>query len=148
MRHFILVLLPCLAVSSVVLVARRADAKVWLWVAVPFPVMDPYADDPFPDVPWPKKPHDNGTDTGDEPALPPDINFAVFLVWYVLQDSGASTANDRYFGYVRRFSPPFDMTLMSRIYLAVALFFITNLFSLYRLSEHAILLLLEEKTNA
>lgn len=90
MRHFILVLLPCLA--------------VWLWVAVPFPVMDPYADDPFPDVPWPKKPHENGTDTGDEPALPPDINFAVFLVWY--------------FG----------------IYLAVALFFITNLFSLYRLN--------------
>ncbi|KAK1927284.1 hypothetical protein DB88DRAFT_477474 [Papiliotrema laurentii] len=86
-RHFVLVLLPCLA--------------VWVWVAVPFPVSDPYTDNPFPDMPsWPKKP----THGGDGADLPLDVNFYFFLFWY--------------YG----------------MYLAVALFFITNLFSLYRLN--------------
>ncbi|KAL7422331.1 hypothetical protein Q5752_002977 [Cryptotrichosporon argae] len=93
-RHLVLVVLPCFA--------------VWLWVAVPFPVSDPYSDDPFPDMPnWPKRPGSGdgggGTGgTGDD--LPLDVNFYFFLFWY--------------FG----------------AYLAVALFFITNLFSLYRLN--------------
>ncbi|TXT05406.1 uncharacterized protein COLE_06726 [Cutaneotrichosporon oleaginosum] len=93
-RHLVLTLLPCLA--------------VWLWVAMPFPVSDPYKDSPLPDWPeWPEWPHrikSNGTEGGDEEDLPIDVNFYFFLIWCV-------TA-----------------------YLAVALFFITNLFSLYRLN--------------
>ncbi|ORY35693.1 hypothetical protein BCR39DRAFT_511533 [Naematelia encephala] len=102
-RHFVLILLPCLA--------------VWIWVAIPFPVIDPYTDDPFPEIPsWPKTPkgnkgNGNGTveddhGAGNEPGavLPIDVNFYFFLFWY--------------YG----------------MYLAVALFFITNLFSLYRLN--------------
>ncbi|WVW85434.1 hypothetical protein I302_107472 [Kwoniella bestiolae CBS 10118] len=87
---------------------------VWIWVSLPFPVSDPYKDDPFPEIPsWPKRPKDNSTvstpATGgeggeDDRDLPLDVNFYFFLIWY--------------FG----------------MYLAVALFFITNLFSLYRLN--------------
>ncbi|WVR09431.1 hypothetical protein IAU60_006498 [Kwoniella sp. DSM 27419] len=100
-RHFVLVILPCMA--------------VWLWVALPFPVSDPYKDDPFPEIPsWPKpkrphsskppaSPHSDGH-KGEGDNLPWDVNFYFFLFWY--------------FG----------------MYLAVALFFITNLFSLYRLN--------------
>ncbi|ODO11071.1 hypothetical protein I350_01673 [Cryptococcus amylolentus CBS 6273] len=91
-RHFVLVILPCLA--------------VWVWVAVPFPVSDPYKDNPFPDIPsWPKKPSDDGEDSGNdgetETRLPLDVNFYFFLFC---------------------------------MYLAAALLFITNLFSLYRLN--------------
>ncbi|KAK8854635.1 hypothetical protein IAR55_003374 [Kwoniella newhampshirensis] len=91
-RHFVLIVLPCLA--------------VWIWVAIPFPVSDPYKDNPFPEIPsWPKRPkgNDNSRDAGgdDERVLPLDVNFYFFLFW---------------------------------MYLAVALFFITNLFSLYRLN--------------
>ncbi|OCF32717.1 hypothetical protein I316_05638 [Kwoniella heveanensis BCC8398] len=98
-RHFVLVVLPCIA--------------VWVWVAIPFPVSDPYKDDPFPDIPsWPKRPKgdDPSVPSEDDPAddsgsnLPLDANFYFFLFWF--------------FG----------------MYLAVALFFITNLFSLYRLN--------------
>ncbi|BEJ10737.1 hypothetical protein CspHIS471_0101590 [Cutaneotrichosporon sp. HIS471] len=93
-RHLVLTLLPCLA--------------VWVWVAMPFPVNDPYKDSPLPDWPewpdWPHKNKDNGSDTGGDEELPLDVNFYFFLIWY--------------FG----------------AYLAVALFFITNLFSLYRLN--------------
>ncbi|ORX38362.1 hypothetical protein BD324DRAFT_620547 [Kockovaella imperatae] len=92
-RHFVLTVLPCLA--------------VWIWVAIPFPVSDPYKDNPFPDIPtWPKKPSEGGgKDDGEgQGSLPLDVNFYFFLIWY--------------FG----------------MYLAVALFFITNLFSLYRLN--------------
>lgn len=95
-RHFVLIVLPCLA--------------VWIWVAIPFPVSDPYRDDPFPDLPsWPKRPKGGGangtTDAGGgTEMLPLDVNFYFFLFWY--------------YG----------------MYLAVALFFITNLFSLYRLN--------------
>jgi hypothetical protein len=93
-RHLVLTLIPCLA--------------VWVWVAMPFPVNDPYKDSPLPDWPeWPEWPHKskgNGTDGGDDDGLPLDVNFYFFLIWY--------------FG----------------AYLAVALFFITNLFSLYRLN--------------
>jgi hypothetical protein len=61
-RHFVLTLLPCLV--------------VWIWVAIPFPVSDPYKDDPFPDIPnWPKKPGEGG--------MPLDVNFYFFLFWYV-----------------------------------------------------------------
>ncbi|GFZ50827.1 hypothetical protein JCM24511_08585 [Saitozyma sp. JCM 24511] len=94
-RHFVLIILPCLA--------------VWVWVAIPFPVSDPYKDDPFPDIPnWPKRPKggSNDTDSGEDGSdvLPLDVNFYFFLFWY--------------YG----------------MYLAVGLFFITNLFSLYRLN--------------
>ncbi|WWC71400.1 uncharacterized protein I206_105355 [Kwoniella pini CBS 10737] len=96
-RHFVLVILPCIV--------------VWIWVSIPFPVLDPYKDDPFPfpDIPsWPKKPNKDGSDIPDSDSdgknLPLDVNFYFFLIWY--------------FG----------------MYLAVALFFITNLFSLYRLN--------------
>ncbi|WWC63478.1 uncharacterized protein I303_106081 [Kwoniella dejecticola CBS 10117] len=105
-RHFVLVILPCIV--------------VWIWVSLPFPVSDPYKDDPFPfpDIPsWPKRPNkDNSSLPGDASnhdrddggengkELPLDVNFYFFLIWY--------------FG----------------MYLAVALFFITNLFSLYRLN--------------
>jgi hypothetical protein len=62
-RHFVLTLLPCLV--------------VWIWVAIPFPVSDPYKDDPFPDIPnWPKK-------QGEEGGMPLDVNFYFFLFWYV-----------------------------------------------------------------
>ncbi|WVF67511.1 hypothetical protein IAT40_002267 [Kwoniella sp. CBS 6097] len=76
-RHFVLVVLPCIA--------------VWVWVAIPFPVSDPYKDDPFPDIPsWPKRPK------GDDPTVPPeedpggeagsdlplDANFYFFLFWF------------------------------------------------------------------
>lgn len=81
-RHFVLTLLPCLI--------------VWVWVAIPFPVSDPYKDDPFPDIPsWPKRPkhkHDddgggqgNGDgegEGGEEGMLPLDVNFYFFLFWY------------------------------------------------------------------
>ncbi|KAK6910838.1 hypothetical protein I203_104872 [Kwoniella mangroviensis CBS 8507] len=87
---------------------------VWIWVSLPFPVSDPYKDDPFPEIPsWPKRPKDDPSsptpgdgdgDEGEERDLPLDVNFYFFLIWY--------------FG----------------MYLAVALFFITNLFSLYRLN--------------
>ncbi|WWC90532.1 uncharacterized protein L201_005468 [Kwoniella dendrophila CBS 6074] len=83
---------------------------VWIWVSLPFPVSDPYKDDPFPEIPsWPKRPKENSTlpvsNPDDEQSnLPLDVNFYFFLTWY--------------FG----------------MYLAVALFFITNLFSLYRLN--------------
>ncbi|WWD19224.1 hypothetical protein CI109_103682 [Kwoniella shandongensis] len=92
-RHFVLIVLPCLA--------------VWLWVAIPFPVSDPYKDNPFPEIPsWPKRPKgdDGGAAGGNnegQSVLPLDVNFYFFLFW---------------------------------MYLAVALFFITNLFSLYRLN--------------
>ncbi|RSH81884.1 uncharacterized protein EHS24_008080 [Apiotrichum porosum] len=97
-RHLVLTVLPCLA--------------VWVWVAMPFPVNDPYKDSPLPDIPsWPKRPKtpDEGGGGGgmggdDDEVLPLDANFYFFLFWY--------------FG----------------MYLAVALFFITNLFSLYRLN--------------
>ncbi|KAL1405827.1 hypothetical protein Q8F55_007505 [Vanrija albida] len=88
-RHFVLTLLPCVV--------------VWVWVAMPFPVNDPYKDSPIPDIPswplpkWPRI-------SGDEDDLPIDVNFYFFLFWY--------------FG----------------MYLAVALFFITMLFNLYRLN--------------
>jgi hypothetical protein len=60
--------------------------KVWVWVAIPFPVSDPYTDDPFPDIPtWPKRPKggENGTrnDEGDTGDLPLDVNFFFFLFW-------------------------------------------------------------------
>jgi hypothetical protein len=65
-RHFVLTLLPCLV--------------VWIWVAIPFPVSDPYKDDPFPDIPsWPKKPEDGQ----GEDRMPLDVNFYFFLFWYV-----------------------------------------------------------------
>ncbi|RXK36320.1 hypothetical protein M231_06405 [Tremella mesenterica] len=73
-RHFVLVLFPCIA--------------VWIWVAMPFPVSDPYKDDPFPD--WPKRPKDNSTGReGGQDVLPLDVNFGFFLTWY--------------FGYIIRF---------------------------------------------
>ncbi|OXG81942.1 hypothetical protein C345_04581 [Cryptococcus neoformans A2-102-5] len=108
-RHAVLVVVPCLI--------------VWIWLAVPFPVSDPFKDDPFPEIPsWPKRPQNGGGqdesggnlafpinpgeggEQGDGMSLPLDVNFYFFLFWY--------------FG----------------MYLAVALFFITNLFSLYRLN--------------
>ncbi|ALO69263.1 hypothetical protein CNG00870 [Cryptococcus deneoformans JEC21] len=106
-RHAVLVIVPCLI--------------VWIWLAVPFPVSDPYKDDPFPEIPsWPKRPKNEDGDggnsstmnpgergegeEGDGTSLPLDVNFYFFLFWY--------------FG----------------MYIAVALFFITNLFSLYRLN--------------
>ncbi|WVQ72023.1 hypothetical protein IAR50_001567 [Cryptococcus sp. DSM 104548] len=113
-RHFVLVVLPCLT--------------VWIWVALPFPVSDPYKDNPFPDIPtWPKKPSDDGGDAGDdgepETRLPLDVNFYFFLFWY--------------FGYA--FAPEKShesraLTAFRSMYLAAALLFITNLFSLYRLN--------------
>jgi hypothetical protein len=68
-RHFVLTLLPCVG--------------VWLWVALPFPVNDPYKDSPLPDIPsWPRKPkpapREPPTD-GEE--LPIDVNFYFFLFW-------------------------------------------------------------------
>jgi hypothetical protein len=76
-----LTLLPCLV--------------VWVWVAIPFPVSDPYKDDPFPDIPnWPKKPGEGG--------MPLDVNFYFFLFWYVLFPvpcSWKESADDRYYGY-------------------------------------------------
>ncbi|OCF38437.1 hypothetical protein I317_07787 [Kwoniella heveanensis CBS 569] len=80
-RHFVLVVLPCIA--------------VWVWVAIPFPVSDPYKDDPFPDIPsWPKRPKgdDPSVPSEDDPAddsgsnLPLDANFYFFLFWYVFND--------------------------------------------------------------
>lgn len=69
-----LTLIPCLA--------------VWVWVAMPFPVNDPYKDSPLPDWPdWPRKPKGNGTtggdDDGDREELPIDVNFYFFLTWLV-----------------------------------------------------------------
>lgn len=53
---------------------------VWIWVALPFPVNDPYKDSPLPDIPsWPKKPKGGGADDGEE--LPIDVNFYFFLIW-------------------------------------------------------------------
>jgi hypothetical protein len=78
-RHFVLTLLPCLV--------------VWIWVAIPFPVSDPYKDDPFPDIPnWPKKP-------GEEGGMPLDVNFYFFLFWYVPTLFSGVRADDRYYGY-------------------------------------------------
>jgi hypothetical protein len=67
-----------------------ADCQVWVWVAMPFPVSDPYKDTPFPDIPsWPRPPK-NGTipgETGGDPndgsevVLPIDVNFYFFLIW-------------------------------------------------------------------
>jgi hypothetical protein len=80
---------------------------VWFWVAIPFPVSDPYKDNPFPDMPtWPKKPGNhthhsnlgavssgetmlkagNGAEGGErgEGELPLDVNFYFFLFWYAL----------------------------------------------------------------
>jgi hypothetical protein len=112
-RHFVLTLLPCLV--------------VWIWVAIPFPVSDPYKDDPFPDIPnWPKKP-------GEEGGMPLDVNFYFFLFWYVPSLFSGVRANDRYYGYFTVIYV--EGELIFRMYLAVALFFITNLFSLYRLSK-------------
>ncbi|KAK4686249.1 hypothetical protein P7C73_g3888, partial [Tremellales sp. Uapishka_1] len=65
--------------------------RVWIWVAIPFPVSDPYKDDPFPDIPsWPKRPKGNETvasgrtedEDGGPDALPLDVNFYFFLFWY------------------------------------------------------------------
>lgn len=62
---------------------------VWIWVAIPFPVTDPYKDDPFPDIPsWPRKPggggdEGKGNEGGDEGKMPLDVNFYFFLFWYV-----------------------------------------------------------------
>lgn len=73
-RHFVLTLLPCLV--------------VWLWVAMPFPVNDPYKDSPLPDIPsWPKKPKGSDADPGgggdgSDEVLPLDVNFYFFLFWY------------------------------------------------------------------
>ncbi len=68
-----LTLIPCVA--------------VWVWVAMPFPVNDPYKDSPLPDWPeWPEWPHKskgNGTDGGDDDGLPLDVNFYFFLIWRV-----------------------------------------------------------------
>jgi hypothetical protein len=63
-RHFVLTILPCLA--------------VWFWVALPFPVDDPYKDSPLPD--WPRKPKD-GDPGGPDEELPIDVNFYFFLFW-------------------------------------------------------------------
>lgn len=70
-----LTVLPCLA--------------VWVWVAMPFPVNDPYKDSPLPDIPsWPKRPKtpDEGGGGGgmggdDDEVLPLDANFYFFLFW-------------------------------------------------------------------
>lgn len=84
-RHFVLVVLPCLAVSYVILRPEgiiQADAKVWVWVALPFPVSDPYKDAPFPfpDMPnWPGKSKPGHSD--DVPDLPLDVNFYFFIIW-------------------------------------------------------------------
>ena len=60
--------------------------QVWVWVAIPFPVSDPYKDNPFPDIPsWPKRP--SGGDSTEAPEdndgsdLPLDVNFYFFLFW-------------------------------------------------------------------
>jgi len=67
----VLTLLPCLA--------------VWFWVALPFPVNDPYKDSPLPDIPsWPRKPKRPPTplpQPGDGEELPIDVNFYFFLFW-------------------------------------------------------------------
>ncbi|KAL0247374.1 hypothetical protein I308_104410 [Cryptococcus tetragattii IND107] len=91
-RHAVLVVVPCLI--------------VWIWLAIPFPVTDPYKGENksrgnFWVNPWKGG---NGKEGDGETSLPLDVNFYFFLFWY--------------FG----------------MYLAVALFFITNLFSLYRLN--------------
>lgn len=68
------------------------DIQVWIWVALPFPVSDPYKDNPFPDIPsWPRPPKDGkmggGSGAGDTPSggddsiLPIDVNFYFFLIW-------------------------------------------------------------------
>lgn len=110
-RHTVLILLPCVL--------------VWVWVALPFPVNDPYKDNPFPDIPFPGRQRNGTTGSGGEDGddvgmLPLDVNFYFFLFWSV-SDLLLRLNSDRsrYFGG----------------YLAVALFFITNLFSLYRLSK-------------
>jgi hypothetical protein len=66
---------------------QGAHDEVWIWVALPFPVSDPYKDNPFPDIPsWPYPPK-NGTvghgdpSGGDDVILPIDVNFYFFLIW-------------------------------------------------------------------
>lgn len=69
-------------------VARLYSAsKVWIWVAVPFPVSDPYNDGPFPEMPkWPHRPSQEGSRESqpetNQPELPFDVNFYFFLFWY------------------------------------------------------------------
>lgn len=66
----VLTLIPCVA--------------VWVWVAMPFPVNDPYTDSPLPDWPdWPRKGNGgNGTTGGNgDDELPLDANFYFFLIW-------------------------------------------------------------------
>lgn len=114
-RHLVLTLVPC--------------AVVWVWVAMPFPVEDPYRGKPR----W-KLPTHGGNGTQPAPGvpgqpgqpgqpLPTDVNFYFFLFWYVpcacARAGAGAGADGRYFG----------------VYVAVALCFITSLFGLYRLSE-------------
>jgi hypothetical protein len=80
--------------------------QVWVWVAIPFPVADPYR----PDAPWhipspfPSQRNGSTSTAGDPDELPLDVNFWYFLVVY--------------YG----------------LYLHVALLFITKIFDLYRLN--------------
>lgn len=62
-----LTLLPCLF--------------VWIWVAMPFPVSDPYTDSPLPE--WPHHKSGNSTAPGQDGKndLPLDVNFYFFLFW-------------------------------------------------------------------
>ena len=114
-RWGILVVLPCVIVSSREDIAgpinttadplRSSFSQVWVWVAIPFPVADPYQ----PDAPWhipsPFPSRRNGTDVpADSDDLPLDLNFYFYLVVY--------------YG----------------LYLHVALLFVTKIFDLYRLN--------------
>lgn len=86
--------LSCCRFTILLLYTQWLMGKVWFWVAIPFPVSDPYKDNPFPDIPtWPKRPSNtstdpiekhrgnNGTVGDDGPDLPLDVNFYFFLFW-------------------------------------------------------------------
>ena len=92
---------------------------------------------------WPKRPGNNESSSNSDQdetgeVLPLDVNFYFFLLWYALflwRSCVHLTHVRQVFRVCSNVASRSEWLKPCRAYLAVALFFITSLFSLYRLSK-------------